>query len=736
MADFTLDIDKDGIAVIAWDVPEKTMNTLRAAGFAELSAHVDTVLSDDKIKGAVITSAKPDFAGGADLNELGAMKSSSDGKDAAQKIFDAVMDGHRTLRKIERGGMDPKTNKGGKPIVAALPGTAAGAGMELAMACHRVFVSDKESAKYGLPETLVGVFPGGGGTVRMLFKTGMMNAMQQLPTGKMLGGEAAVKAGYADEVVPAGELLDRAKAWVKEAKEDDIVKPWDQKGYKMPGGNANHPAGFLTFVGSAAMLHHNTHGVYPAPKAMLSVLYEASLVDFDTALEIEARWFTSVILNPSSEAMIRSLFVNKQALEKGANRPKDVPDLSVKKLGVLGAGLMGAGIAHVSAKAGIEVVLLDQDMKAAEKGKAHSAEVMDKAIARRRSTEEKKEALLAKITPTSNHDDLKDCDLIVEAVFEDKGVKAEVTKAVEAKLAKDAIFASNTSTLPISELAEASQNSERFIGIHFFSPVERMALVEIIKGKKTGGEAVAKAMDFVRQIKKTPIVVNDARYFYANRCIIPYINEGQRMLIEGVNPVVVENAAKRIGMPLGPFQLTDETAIDLGYRIMKATMADLGNAYVPTQAEPVIEFLYEEGRYGKKTKAGFYEYDDAGKRLGLWGGLNEKFPLAEEQPSYDEVKDRLALSQSLEAVRALEEGVLEDIREGDVGAVLGWGCMPWAGGPFGYLDIMGAKKAVARSEELAAKHGHVFEPPALLRELAAAGESFYGKFAAPKSDAA
>jgi len=735
MAEFHLNVDEDGIATITWNVPEKAMNVMSSQGLAELDAHIDTVLGDDNIKGAVITSAKPDFAGGMDLKELGAARVSA-GDNPAQAIFDNVMHGHRILRKIERGGMDPKTLKGGKPIAAALPGTAAGIGIEVALACHRVFASDRPGPQFGLPEILVGIFPGGGGTVRMLHKVGMVNAMQLLSQGKMLSADKAAKAGYLDEVVPADDLISRAKDWVRGASDADIVKPWDKKGFKLPGGHAYHPAGMMNYVGAAAMLHGQTKGAYPAPKALLAVMYEASLVPFDAALEIEARWMTSVMMDPSSAAMIKSLFINKQALEKGANRPAGVPDMRVQKLGVLGAGLMGAGIAHVSAKAGIEVVLIDQSQEAADKGKAYSEAILDKAVARGRSTDEKKAAVLDRITATADYAALKGCDLVVEAVFEDVGVKADVTKLAEAQLGEGVILATNTSTLPITDLAKASRDAGRFIGIHFFSPVEKMALVEIIKGGDTGNEAVAKALDFVRQIRKTPIVVNDARFFYANRCIVPYMNEGLRMLREGVNPVLIENAAKQMGMPLGPLQLGDETAIDLAYRIGKATQAAMADAYQPTGTEEVVEYLYEAGRYGKKTNAGYYDYDEAGKRQGIWRGLSEKFPRAEDQPDVQEVINRLALSQSFEAVRALEDDVLLDIREGDVGAILGWGFMPWSGGPFSYLDILGAGEAVRLGEELATNHGATFEPPKLLRDIAAAGDGFYARFGSQSKAAA
>jgi 3-hydroxyacyl-CoA dehydrogenase/enoyl-CoA hydratase/3-hydroxybutyryl-CoA epimerase len=490
----------------------------------------------------------------------------------------------------------------------------------------------------------------------------------------------------------------------------------------------------MTFAGASALINGKTQGVYPAAKAMLSAIYEGANVPFDTALKVEARWFTNVMLNPSSGAMIRSLFINKQALEKGANRPA-VDDQTVKKVGVLGAGMMGAGIALVSAQAGIEVVLLDQNMEAAERGKAYSASFMDKGIKRGKATEENKEALLARITATTDVADLAGCDLIVEAVFEDPAVKAEITQRVEAVIPEDCIFASNTSTLPITGLAKASKRPEQFIGIHFFSPVEKMALVEIIKGKATGERAVAKALDFVRQIRKTPIVVNDARFFYANRCIIPYINEGIRMVGEGVNPALIENAARMMGFPVGPLQLVDETSIDLGVKIAKATKAAMGDAYPDSAVDDVLFAMFEDGRLGRKSKSGFYAYDEAGKRTGLWDGLKDKFGRADEQPELIDVQHRLMFVQTLEAVRALEEGVLEDIREGDVGAILGWGFAPWSGGPLSWFDMLGSPYAAERCDQLTEAHGDRFACPALLRDMADKGQSFYGRFG-QKADAA
>ncbi|WP_282602488.1 3-hydroxyacyl-CoA dehydrogenase NAD-binding domain-containing protein [Paracoccus sp. PARArs4] len=728
MTDFTMEKGADGAAIITWDVQGKSMNVLSMEGANTLSDLIDDALADDAVKGIVITSGKKDFAAGMDLNVIAGMREAG----GAQGVFDGVMGLHHLLRKIELAGMDRKTKKGGKPIAAALPGTALGIGLELPLATHRIFVADNAKAKIGLPEIMVGIFPGAGGTTRLARKLGAMAAAPFLLEGKLSDPKKAKAAGLIDEV--SEDPLTAAREWVLAASDADIVKPWDAKGYKMPGGEPFHPAGFMTFVGASAMIHGKTMGVYPAAKALLSAVYEGAMVPFDQALKIEARWFTNVLMNPSSSAMIRSLFINKEALEKGANRP-EAPDQTVRKVGILGAGMMGAGIAYVSAMAGIEVVLIDAAQASADKGKAYSEGLLDKAISRKKSTEEKKAEVLGRITATTDYDALKGCDLIVEAVFEDPSVKAEVTKKAEAVIPQDAIFATNTSTLPISDLARASSRPEQFIGIHFFSPVDKMLLVEIIKGRETGPRAVAKALDFVRQIRKTPIVVNDERFFYANRCIIPYINEGIRMVGEGVNPTLIENAAKMMGMPLGPLQLVDETSIDLGVKIAKATRAAMGDAYPDGAVDEVIFAMADAGRMGRKANAGFYDYDEKGKRQGLWGELDARYPQADDQPELTEVQHRLMFAQTLEAVRALESGVLEDIREGDVGAILGWGFAPWSGGPFGWLDMLGAARAVEICDGLTERHGARFAAPALLREMAEKGDSFYGRFGA-KSQAA
>ncbi len=726
MTDFTYAMDADGVVTLTWDVVSKSMNVMSTASFLQLSQMVDRALADPEARGIIITSAKKDFAGGMDLNVIAEMRAGG-----AKAIFDGVMGMHGVLRKIERAGMDAKTLKGGKPIVAALPGTALGIGLELPLACHRIIAADNPRAKIGLPEIMVGIFPGAGGTTRLARKLGAMMAAPYLLEGKLSDPKAARAAGLIDEVVAPEDLLTRAKAWVLAATDADLVKPWDAKGYKMPGGAPYHPAGFMTFVGASAMVLGKTMGVYPAARALLAAVYEGALVPFDTALKIEARQFTSVLMNPSSSAMIRSLFINKEALEKGANRPA-VTDQTVQKLGVIGAGMMGAGIAYVAANAGISVVLIDADQTAADRGRAHSETLLDKGIARRKVTPEKKAEVLARITATTDYAALAGCDLIIEAVFEDPKIKAEVTARVEAAVGPDCIYASNTSTLPISMLAKASQRPDQFIGIHFFSPVDKMNLVEIIKGAQTGDRAVAKALDFVRAIRKTPIVVNDARFFYANRCIIPYLNEGMRMLAEGVEPALIENAAKLVGMPLGPLQLVDETSIDLGVKIAKATRAAMGEAYPDSAVDAVLFWMADQGRLGKKSNAGFYAYDAAGKREGLWQGLSAQFP-HQPDPDLATVQHRLLMAQVLEAVRALEDGVLTDIREGDVGAILGWGFAPWSGGPFSWLDILGAARAVEICDGLTNSFGPRFTPPKLLRDMAASGESFYSRFAKDKA---
>ena len=725
MADFTIKIDPDQIATIIWDCPQKPFNILNFEAIKLLDTLIDKILIDENIIGAVITSAKPDFAAGMDLKVLADLKKLN-GDNPAEGLFTGFMQMHSIMRKIERAGMDPKTNRGGKPIVTVLPGTALGIGLEIPLCTHRIFAANNDKAKIGLPEIKVGIFPGAGGTTRLVRKLGIFGASEFLLEGKTVDPMRAKSAGLIDEV-SATPMAD-AKAWIIAASDSDILKPWDQKGYKLPGGAPYTPSGFITFVGASAMVNGKTMGAYPATKALMSAVYEGSLVPFDTALRIEARWFTNIVMNPSSSAMIRSLFISKGALEKGAVRPKNVPDQSVRIIGILGAGMMGAGIALVAAQAGIEVVLVDQDQNAANKGKEYSEKYLTDGIKRGKISEKIKEETLNRILATDDYTKLADADLVIEAVFEDTKVKSDVTKAAVEVIHKDCIFASNTSTLPISELAKASKHPENYIGIHFFSPVEKMLLVEIIKGEKTESRAVAKALDFVRQIKKTPIVVNDARFFYANRCIIPYLNEGLRMITEGIPPSIIESAAKQLGFPLGPIQLVDETSIELGAKIARATKAAMGAFYPNEQIDEILFWMEQEGRLGRKARAGFFNYSEKGKREGFWKGLEEKYPLSTTIPAFEDVQHRLMFIQALEAVRALEEGVLMDIREGDVGAILGWGFAPWSGGPLSWLDILGTPYAAERCKALCETYGQRFECPPLLADMGKNNEAFYERF--------
>ncbi|SDH12078.1 3-hydroxyacyl-CoA dehydrogenase NAD-binding domain-containing protein [Alloyangia pacifica] len=721
MSDFSASTE-GGVCTIAWDTPGKSMNVMSLEALSELDALVGAALEDAGIRGIVITSAKPgSFAGGMDLKTLAAMREATR-DDPARSIFEGIMGLHAGLRRIERAGMDA-AHKGGKPIACALPGTTLGIGYELALACHRIFAAPNPEAKIGLPEIKVGLFPGAGGSTRLVRRLGAMGAAPYLLEGQLLSPEKARSAGLIDEI--AEDPLEAARAWVLQAAPEDLVKPWDREGFKLPGGGPYHPAGFMTFLGASAMVNGKTKGVYPAAKALLSAVYEGAQVPFDTALRIEARWFTHIMLDPSSSAMIRTLFVGKEALEKGAGRPEGVPPQSVKKLGVLGAGMMGAGIALVAAQAGVPVVLIDRTQEAADKGRAHAEAYLDEGMRRGKTSPEQKQAVLDRLTASTEFDALAGCDMIIEAVFEDPEVKAEVTRKALRHVPESCIFATNTSSLPVSKLAEASLMPENFVGLHFFSPVEKMLLVEVIKGARTGPRAVAKALDFARLIRKTPIVVNDARFFYANRCIIPYLNEGMRLLREGVAPALIENAAKLAGMPLGPLQLVDETSIELGLKIARASRAAMGDAYRDADVDEVLERMAELGRLGRKAGAGFYSYE-GGRRRGLWEGLAETWPQAETQPEVLEVQHRLLFVQALEAVRALERHVLPGVREGDVGAVLGWGFAPWSGGPFSWLDMLGAPYAAERATELAERHGRRFACPETLTEMARTGRRFYG----------
>tara|TARA_X000000368_G_scaffold417178_1_gene412863 strand:- start:1123 stop:3321 length:2199 start_codon:yes stop_codon:yes gene_type:complete len=728
MSEFSLEIGTDEIAIVKWDLPNKTLNVLTLKGIEELEKIVDELLSTKKVKGVVITSGKKDFAAGMDLNVLADLQANTMSQ-KNEKIFEFIIRVHKLLRKIEHGGMNEKTKKNGIPFVWANPGLSAGIGTEIGLACHHRIVAKGNRSKVGLPEILVGLFPGAGGATRVSRMVGLMASAPILMEGKMFSPKDAKNAGLIDEITSSDDLIDAAKNWIISATDEVMIKPWDKKGYKMPGGSPYHPNGFMTFVGASAMISSRTRNVYPAAKYLLSAIYEGALTDFDTALRIEARWFTKILTEKSTSNMIRTLFINKNAIEKGLRRPKKSQENKLENIGVVGAGMMGAGITHSAALNGINVTLIDRDLESVNLGISKISQILETGVKRGKLSGEKKQEILNRINPSTNYNDLCKTDLVIEAVFENPEIKNVVLREISNHTDEKTIIASNTSTLPITDLANSIPNQENFLGIHFFSPVHKMNLVEIIKGKMTSESAIALAFDFVRQIRKTPIIVNDARNFYANRCIIPYINEGMIMVKEGVPAQVIENAALQLGMPLGPLQLIDEVSIELAISIAHQTKKALGNDLEDNGIGNVLSLMEKNKRFGRKVGAGFYEYNERGKRVCLWQDLKTHFPHRKDQPNFSEVKSRLALIQCLEAVRALESKVLVDIREGDLGAILGWGCMPWAGGPFSWMDLKGSQWIAKKCEQLSNKYGTRFQAGDLLKNLAKSNETFYEKYA-------
>ncbi len=722
---FTVKTDSDGIALVTWDMPGKSMNVFTMEVMDEFEAILDAVTADQGVKGAVFASGKSAFSGGADLTMLKAMfellaEQKADNPDTAVKtLFDAAGRMSWLYRKLETSG---------KPWVAAINGTCMGGATELALACHGRVASNAKSVKIALPEVKVGIFPGAGGTQRLPRLINTQDALQIMTTGQDLTAARAKALGLVTEVVEPEKLIETAKALILAGL--DPVAPWDKKGFKAPGGPIWSPAGVQLFSAANAILRRETYGNYPGAASILKCVYEGMQVPFDLALKIEQRYFTAILQTTEAFSMIRSLFVSMQELGKGARRPTGVPQTTFRKVGIIGAGFMGAGIAYVTARAGINVVLVDRDQEACDKGKAHSESLVKAAIAKGKTTKEDGEKLLALITPTPDYSALSDADLVIEAVFEDRDVKKTVTNAVEAVIPASTIFASNTSTLPISGLAQNSARPDQFIGIHFFSPVDRMMLVEVILGEKTGDKAIAVALDYAAAIKKTPIVVNDTRGFYINRCVFRYMDESYDMLIEGVPPAMIENAAKMAGMPVGPLALNDEVAIDLSYKILKAAIADLGpQAVKPAHMQLVDKMVNGLGRLGRKNAKGFYDYPPKPAKKSLWSGLKDLF----EQKSAEDIdvevlKQRFLVTIALEAARTVEEGIVTDPREADVGSILGFGFAPYTGGTLSYIDGMGAKAFVALCEKLAAAYGEHFKPTPLLLDMAAKGETFYGRF--------
>lgn len=727
LTNFKWDRDADGIVTLFWDVPGRTMNVLTASAIGEIAAVAEKVAGDAAIKGLVITSGKENgFCAGAALDEMEGTASGG-GKASEQELialrYNGVMQFHKALRKLETCG---------KPVAAAINGLALGGGLEVALACHYRVVADNPKIQLGLPEAKVGLLPGGGGTQRLPRLIGAMQALPMLLQGKSVDPQAALGMKLVHKLAPANDVAAEAKAWIKSGPE--AVQPWDKKEFKVPGGGPYSPGGGQAFTMGTSMLRKESYGNYPAQRYIMSCVYEGLIVPIDAALRIEARYFTKLLMQPESRNMIRTLFLSMQDLGKGARRPANEPKTEVKTLGVLGAGVMGYGIAYVSALAGIDVVLIDATAERAEAGKANCAKILDKAIGRGKSTPEKKAEVLSRIVATADYAALKSADLVIEAVFEDRAVKAEVTKKVEAVIGKIAIYGSNTSTLPITGLAEASERPEQFIGVHFFSPVDRMGLVEIIMGKKTGARALAAAIDYVQKIRKTPIVVNDSRGFYTSRCFGTYTREALAMLAEGIHPALIENVGRMSGMPMGALEVTDSVGIDTALKITRQTKKELGIKTSDPSEEILAWIVEKNGRLGRKNGRGFYDYDEGGKRLRLWPELlsygSGKWN-GDAEP--EELRERFLTIQALEAARCFEEGVIVDPRDADVGAILGWGFAPFTGGPVSYIDTIGARKFVERCEAFAKKYGERFKPNALLRDMAAKNETFYARFAPKKA---
>ncbi|MCC5862702.1 MAG: enoyl-CoA hydratase/isomerase family protein [Gammaproteobacteria bacterium] len=713
----TIDYQKDaeGIVTLTIDLKDRSMNVLTPQFTSDLAQAIERIAGDDGVRGALITSAKDSFLAGADLKGFGALFALA--SEDAPSAYEQARGFSLILRRMETCG---------KPFAVAINGTALGGGLEICLACHYRVAANAPKAVLGLPEVQVGLLPGAGGTQRLPRLIGIEASLPLMLQGKHVAPAKAGELGIVHRVVEPGEEVAAARQWLLESP--DAEQPWDKKGFKVPGGaGAMHPRAAQTFMVGAAMVAKETRHNYPAPIAILSSVFEGTIVPMDTALKIESRYFTKLLADPVAKNMVRTLFVNKQKADKLAYRPADVPQLRVQKLGILGAGMMGAGIAYVSAMAGQQVVLLDTSEEAARKGKGYSEKLLTKAVERGKMPRDKADAILARIHPTTSYDELAGCELVIEAVFESRAIKAEVTAKAEAVLGEDAIFASNTSTLPITGLAEASRRPERFIGLHFFSPVDKMPLVEVIVGEKTSEATIAQALDYVAAIRKTPIVVNDSRGFYTSRVFGIFTNEGIAMLAEGVSPALIENAAKFAGMPVGPLAVTDEVTLELGWKVAEQTRADLGEQYEPQAGEPVIrKFVEELDRKGKRFGKGFYDYPaDAPKHL--WPGLAEVYPLAEEQPDPEYVAKRLLYIQALETARCMEEGVVTRAEDGDIGSIFGWGFPPHTGGTLSFIDTIGIKKFVKECERMARRHGKRFRPSKWLKERAKRGEPFHSQ---------
>lgn len=712
MQTLKIQVDPEGIALVVIDLPGRPMNVLTPEFQAELASTIETIAEDPAIRGAILTSRKAgSFIAGADLKEM--LTKFDQGVTAAEGAA-MSMALNRLLRRLETCG---------KPVAAAMNGLALGGGFEVALACHyRVLAQD---ANVGLPEVGLGLLPGGGGTQRVPRLIGIEKAGPILLAGRPVKAAEALKLGLIHAVAPANEVVAMARKWLLESPR--AVQPWDEKGYRIPGGaGPSAPHAARSFMAGTAVTAQNTQRNYPAALAILSCLYEGPQLAIDAGLRVESKYFGQLMADPVARNMVRTLFINKGAADKLARRPEGIEKSKVRKLGVLGAGMMGAGIAHVSAAVGIDVVLLDTSLEAAQKGKSLSEKLLQKALQRGKLTQEQLEVRLARIQPTVDFADLSDCELVVEAVFENRTVKADVTHKAAKAMPAGAIFASNTSTLPITGLAEAFPQPKNFIGLHFFSPVDKMPLVEVILGQETSPATLARALDYVGQLRKTPIVVNDSPGFYTSRVFASYVQEGVLMLEEGILPALIENAARAAGMPVGPLAVGDEVTLELQLKAIEQNIADgqMQSPHLPGVVSVLRKLVQEHQRIGRRTGAGYYDYPADGRKA-LWPGLSDLFPALAHQPDLGEVRQRLLYIQALEAARCFEAGVLTHPADGDLGSILGVGFPAWTGGALSFIDTIGLPAFVAECDRLVGLHGPRFGPSAWLRESAAAGKTFH-----------
>ena len=737
MDNFKTELDADGILLCTFDVPGKSMNTFTKSALADVEAIAGRAKNETDIKGVVITSGKASgFCAGADLEELfgGGWEAEGEGEAKLKAGFDAAFEMNRVYRLLETCG---------KPVAVAINGLALGGGLEVSLACHYRVMGDGPKTQVGLPEVKIGLFPGGGGSQRLPRLIGVQNALLAMSEGKSFRPQEALAQGIVHEVVPAGEEVAAAKRWI--LTKGDAKAPWDKPDFKIPGGGPYHPAGSQVFIMGNALLRKQSYGNYPAVINLMHAVYEGLQLPFDTAIRVETRFFCNTLEMPQAKAMLRTFFFSMQALGKGAGRPAGVPKAEFNQVAVLGAGMMGAGIAYVQALAGIRTILIDRDQASADKGKAHCEDLLKKSVSRGKMTAEKMQATLDLIVATPDYDQIKGSDLVIEAVFENTELKEKVTKQAEAALytggkEATAIFGSNTSTIPISLLATASSKPERFIGIHFFSPVDKMMLVEIIMGEKTDDVTLAKVIDYVLKIKKTPIVVNDSRGFYTSRCFSTFLMEGMAMWAEGMKPALIDNVGRMTGMPRGPLEMADDVALDLMVKINAEMAKAGGEGHVPEPGTTELAKMVASDRLGRKNGKGFYDYPaEKGAAKTLWAGLADYFPVTvaeAEPPLVEEMKKRILYRQAVEAVRCFEEGVITDPREADVGSILGWGFAPWSGGVISLIDSVGVAAFVTELDRMTKAYGDRFKAPQLLRDMAGKGETFYGRFGKVASKAA